>query len=83
MASGDLIEITVTGKGGHGGSGPHRAVDSVLVGSAIVNGLQSVVARNVDPMKSAVVSICTFHAGDAFNIIPQTAVLTGTARITR
>jgi amidohydrolase len=80
MASGDLIEITVTGKGGHGGSGPHRAVDSVLVGSAIVNGLQSVVARNVDPMKSAVVSICTFHAGDAFNIIPQTAVLTGTAR---
>jgi amidohydrolase len=80
MASGDLIEITVTGKGGHGGSGPHRAVDSVLVGAAIVTGLQSVVARNVDPMKSAVVSICTFHAGDAFNIIPQNAVLTGTAR---
>jgi hippurate hydrolase len=80
LASADFIEIAVKGKGGHGGLGPHLAVDSVLVGSQIVAALQSIVSRNVDPMLSAVVSICTFHAGDAANIIPETAMLKGTAR---
>lgn len=80
MAASDIIEIVVTGKGGHGGSGPHKAIDSVLVGAEIVSALQSIVSRNVDPTKSAVVSICTFQAGDAFNIIPMSARLTGTAR---
>ena len=78
LASADSIEIKVIGKGGHGGAGPHKAVDSVLIGSQIVNALQSIVARNVDPLKSAVISITTFHAGTAFNIIPETAMLTGT-----
>lgn len=80
MAAMDFIEILVSGKGGHGGSGPHKAIDSVLVGAEIVSALQSIVARNVDPMKSAVVSICMFEAGDAFNIIPSSAKLTGTVR---
>lgn len=80
MAAMDFIEIIVNGKGGHGGAGPHKSIDSVLVGAEIVSALQSIVARNVDPMKSAVVSICMFEAGDAFNIIPASAKLTGTAR---
>ncbi|MBI5265321.1 MAG: amidohydrolase [Bradyrhizobium sp.] len=80
LASADSVEITVRGKGGHGGAGPHKAVDSVLIGAQIVNGLQSIVARNVDPLKSAVISICEFHAGTAFNIIPETALLRGTVR---
>ena len=80
LASADKIEITVHGKGGHAGSGPHNAVDSVLVGSQIVNALQSIVSRNVDPLKSAVISITMFQAGTAFNIIPETAKLGGTVR---
>jgi hippurate hydrolase len=80
LASADTLEITVHGKGGHAGSGPHRAVDSVLIGSQIVNALQSIVARNVDPLKSAVISITKFNAGTAFNIIPETAELAGTVR---
>jgi amidohydrolase len=80
LASADSFEITVHGKGGHGGMGPHRAVDSVLIGSEIVGALQSIVARNVDPMKTAVVSVCVFNAGTAFNVIPPTASLGGTVR---
>jgi len=52
----------------------------VLIGSQIVNALQSIVARNVDPLKSAVISVTQFHAGTAFNIIPETAELAGTVR---
>jgi hippurate hydrolase len=52
----------------------------VLVGAQLINQIQSVVSRNVDPLESAVVSICQFHAGTADNIIPQTAKLSGTAR---
>jgi amidohydrolase len=80
LASSDSLEITVHGKGGHAGAGPHRAVDSVLIGSQIVNALQSIVARNVDPLKSAVISITMFNAGTAGNIIPETAKLAGTVR---
>jgi amidohydrolase len=80
LASSDTIEIKVHGKGGHAGAGPHKAVDSVLIGSQIVNALQSIVARNVDPLKSAVISITMFQAGTAFNIIPETAELKGTVR---
>jgi amidohydrolase len=80
LAAADAFEITVHGKGGHGGAGPHRAIDSVLIGAEIVGALQSIVARNVDPMKTAVVSVCMFNSGTAFNIIPATASLGGTAR---
>jgi amidohydrolase len=80
LAAADSFEIVVHGKGGHGGAGPHRAIDSVLIGAEIVSALQSIVARNVDPMKTAVLSTCVFNAGSAFNVIPPTATLGGTVR---
>jgi amidohydrolase len=80
LASADAIEITVTGKGGHGGSGPHKAVDSILIAAQIVNALQSIVARNVDPLQSAVISVCAIHGGTAFNVIPETVEMKGTVR---
>ncbi len=79
MAAADYVAIDIEGKGGHAAR-PHLAVDTVLVGAQIINQLQSIVSRNVDPLESAVVSICVFHAGNADNVIPQTAQLRGTAR---
>jgi amidohydrolase len=79
MASTDSITIDLEGKGSHA-AWPHAGVDTVLVGAQIVNQLQSIVSRNVDPLQAAVISICAFHAGDAYNVIPQHAQLRGTAR---
>jgi hippurate hydrolase len=79
MAAADTITIDIEGAGGHAAR-PHLTIDPVLVGAQIVNQVQSVVARNVDPLQSAVISICMFNAGTAENIIPQTARLRGTAR---
>jgi amidohydrolase len=79
MAAADRITIEIEGKGGHAAR-PHISVDTVLVGAQIVNQLQSIVARNVDPLQPAVISICTFQAGSTDNVIPQTAFLRGTAR---
>ncbi|HEY4775208.1 MAG TPA: M20 aminoacylase family protein [Xanthobacteraceae bacterium] len=79
MASADTLTIDIEGVGGHAAR-PHLSVDTVLVGAQIINQIQSIVARNVDPLKAAVVSICTFHAGTTDNVIPQTAQLRGTAR---
>ena len=79
MAAADHIEIVIEGVGGHAAR-PHLAVDTVLVGAQIINQLQSVVARNVDPLEAAVVSICMFLAGHTDNVIPQHARLRGTAR---
>jgi len=79
MASTDTIQIELEGVGGHA-AWPHRGVDTVLVGAQIVNQLQSIVARNVDPLQAAVVSICVFQAGHTENVIPQHAQLRGTAR---
>jgi amidohydrolase len=79
MAAAGILKIVVRGKGGHGAQ-PDRTVDAVLVGSAIVNALQSVVARNVAPRETAVVSVGAFHAGGAFNVIADSAELTGTYR---
>ena len=79
MAAADHIEIELEGKGGHAAR-PHLAVDTILVGAQIINQLQSIVARNVDPLESAVVSICMFQAGHTDNVIPQHAKLKGTAR---
>ena len=79
MAAADRLTIEIEGVGGHAAR-PHRAVDTVLVGAQIINQLQSVVARNVDPLDSAVVSITMFQAGNTDNVIPQTALLRGTAR---
>jgi hippurate hydrolase len=79
MAAADHLSIDIEGVGGHAAR-PHLTVDSVLVGAQIINQLQTIVSRNVDPLHSAVISICTFHAGNADNVIPQTARLQGTAR---
>ena len=79
MAAADHIEIALEGKGGHAAR-PHLAIDTILVGAQIINQLQSIVARNVDPLESAVVSICMFQAGHTDNVIPQHAKLRGTAR---
>ncbi|WP_296578334.1 M20 aminoacylase family protein [Phreatobacter sp.] len=78
-AAADKIHILVEGKGGHAAK-PHLAVDTVLVAAQIIIAVQSVVARNIDPLGSAVVSICAFNAGHANNVIPQTAELLGTVR---
>jgi hippurate hydrolase len=79
MAATDTFTIDIEGHGGHAAK-PHSTVDPIVVGSAVVQTLQSIVARNVDPLGNAVVSVTTFNAGDAFNVIPQRAKLTGTAR---
>ncbi|HEX3936922.1 MAG TPA: M20 aminoacylase family protein [Xanthobacteraceae bacterium] len=79
MAAADHIEIALEGKGGHAAR-PHLAIDTILVGAQIINQLQSIVARNIDPLESAVVSICLFQAGHTDNVIPQHAKLKGTAR---
>jgi hippurate hydrolase len=79
MAAADLLTIEIEGVGGHAAR-PHLAVDTVLVGAQMVNQIQSIVARNVDPLRSAVISICMFQAGHTDNVIPQTALLRGTAR---
>lgn len=79
MAAADTILIDIEGVGGHAAR-PHLSVDTVLVGAQIINQIQSIVSRNVDPLKSAVVSICMFQAGHTDNVIPQTAHLRGTAR---
>ncbi|MGF0239072.1 M20 aminoacylase family protein [Rhodococcus sp. IEGM1300] len=74
MASTDTVRIRVEGVGGHGAM-PHKAVDPVLVGSAIVMALQSIVSRNVDPLDTAVVTVGSFHAGLAPNVIADHADL--------
>jgi len=79
MAAADHLQIQIDGKGGHAAR-PHLSIDTILVGAQIINQLQSIVARNVDPLESAVVSVCTFQAGHADNVIPQHALLRGTAR---
>jgi hippurate hydrolase len=79
MAAADRITVEIEGVGGHAAR-PHFSVDTVLVGAQIINQIQSIVSRNVDPLQSAVISICLFQAGNTDNVIPQTALLRGTAR---
>jgi hippurate hydrolase len=78
-AAADRFEIQVIGKGGHAAR-PHLAVDPVLVGSHIVVALQGIASRMINPLDSGVLSVCEFHAGTAFNVIPETARLHGTVR---
>lgn len=79
MAAADRFEVTIQGKGGHGAS-PHETVDAVAVGSSVVQNLQHVVSRQVNPLKSAVVTTASFQAGGPFNVIADTAELIGTVR---
>ena len=81
MAAADRITIEITGRGGHGAH-PYQAVDVVLVAAHIITAAQSIVARNVRPLHSAVISLCAMHAGDlgAFSVMPGKATLVGTVR---
>ena len=79
MAAADMVTIDIEGVGSHAAR-PHKGVDAVLVGAQIINNIQGIVARNVDPVKAAVVSICMFQAGNTDNVLPQTVRLRGTAR---
>jgi hippurate hydrolase len=79
MAGGAFFDIDVTGRGAHGAR-PESGIDSVLVAAHIATALQSIVSRNVRPVETAVVSVTQIHAGDAYNVIPQTARLSGTVR---
>ncbi len=79
MAAVDVFKLTIQGKGGHGAK-PHETVDSVVVGSQIINELQQIVSRRVDPLEPAVVTVGVFQAGTAFNIIADKARIEGTVR---
>ncbi len=79
MAGTEIFKVRISGKGGHGAI-PNLAVDPILAGAQVVSALQSIVARNTPPLKSAVVSVTTFHGGEAFNVIPPQVELTGTIR---
>ncbi|WP_022721055.1 amidohydrolase [Rhodopseudomonas sp. B29] len=79
MGSVDEIIITIEGRGGHAAQ-PHATIDPVVIAASLIQAAQSIVARTIDPLKSAVVSITQMAAGDAFNVIPQTVTLRGTVR---
>ncbi len=79
MAGGAYFDIHVTGRGAHGAR-PESGIDPVLVASHIAIALQSIVSRNLRPVDAAVVSVTKIHGGDAYNVIPQTAQLSGTVR---
>ena len=79
LAAADSFDITVTGVGSHA-AWPHIGHDPVVAGAAVVNALQTITSRNVSTLESVVVSVTRFHAGTAYNIIPDKATLAGTVR---
>lgn len=79
MAAADVLEITVKGRGGHAAA-PHQAIDPVVAAAYVVTALQSIVARNIDPRATAVLTVSQIAAGEAFNVIPSEALLRGTIR---
>src|ERR1700680_1881297 len=79
MAGGAFFDINVTGVGAHGAR-PEAGIDPVIVAAHIATALQTIVSRNVRPTDTAVVSVTQIHGGDAYNVIPEKAVLRGTAR---
>jgi len=79
LAAAEMFEVLVSGVGGHAAM-PHLAVDPIVAGSAIVTNLQTIVSRRMSPLENGVVSVTKFEAGDAFNVIPHSAILRGTIR---
>ncbi len=79
MAGADIFTVRIVGRGGHGAI-PDRAVDPVVAAANMVNALQTIVARNVAPLETAVVSVTNVHGGTTFNVIPQEVKLEGTIR---
>ncbi|MCB9134168.1 MAG: amidohydrolase [Anaerolineales bacterium] len=82
MAASGRFQITVTGSGGHGAA-PHTTRDPIIAATQIITAFQTIVARNVPPLDSAVVSVTAIEAGEAFNVIPSTATMKGTFRTYR
>ena len=79
MAAADNFDITITGRGAHGAQ-PHFAIDPVMVAISIAQAIQTIVSRNLNPLQTAIVSITQIHAGSAYNVIPETAQISGTIR---
>ena len=79
MSASETFQIKIRGKGGHGGI-PHKAVDPIVASAGVINAVQSLTAREVNPLESSVVSFCTIHAGEAHNVIPEVVSLSGTIR---
>ena len=79
MAATDEFNITIEGRGGHAAL-PHNTIDPVVVAAQLILALQTIVSRNVDPMREAVLSVTMLEAGQAFNVIPRSVKLTGTIR---
>lgn len=82
MAAPDRLSITIRGKGGHGGVSPHLTIDPIRIAASLVNALHTIVSRELPPHEKAVFSLCSLNAGsmEAFNVIPDTASLSGTVR---
>ena len=79
MANSINIAVTIKGKGGHG-SAPHKTHDPIMAAAAIIQGLQTIVSRRVDPLEPCVISFGSIHGGQANNVIPEVVELTGTVR---
>ncbi len=79
MASTDEFTVTIKGRGSHAAM-PHLGIDPVVVGAQIVSALQAITARHINPLDPAVISVTQFHAGNTYNVIPETAMLNGTIR---
>jgi amidohydrolase len=79
MAGATMFDIVIQGVGSHGAM-PHLSKDPIVIGTALVQSLQSVVSRNVEAIKPAVLSVTQFHSGSAYNVVPDKAVITGTIR---
>ncbi|ASJ72177.1 M20 aminoacylase family protein [Granulosicoccus antarcticus] len=79
MAGASFFDITIKGTGSHAAM-PHQSKDPIVIGTSLVQQLQSIVSRNTSPNKPIVLSVTTFNAGSAYNVVPDTATLSGTVR---
>jgi len=79
LSAADTFTLTVEGRGGHGAL-PHETVDPIVTAAHIITQLQTIVSRSINQLDTAIVSVCSFQSGSAFNVIPDRAVLTGTVR---
>ena len=79
MAAADTFDLIINGKGGHAAM-PHQCIDPIIVASQVLTALQSISSRNTHPVDSLVISVTQIHAGDAYNIIPDTVKMHGTVR---
>ncbi len=79
MAASGQFQITISGHGGHAAS-PHATRDPIVAAAQVITAIQTITSRNIDPMQSAVITVASVHAGDAFNIIPSTVEIKGSIR---